>query len=242
MAWFQVDDQLAMHRKVCDAGNAAMGLWVRAGAWSMANLTEGFVSKSAAKMLGSAGQAKALVTAGLWVEVEGGYQFHEWGTRQMSAEQIAERRRKRAEAGRKGGQSKKGGKSEAKTEAESLAEAKQLLEQNRTPVPVPVLVGSSVGGNGTSVDASNFGDEPPPPTCSKHPNGTDQPCAACGRQREVRKSWDSNQQRAAQARRLAFLAEIDECDACDIHGWALDDAGQPIEPATRCPKHDWSGR
>lgn len=137
MAWFQVDDQLAMHRKVCEAGNAAMGLWVRAGAWSMANLTEGFVSKSAAKTLGTSGQAKALVTAGLWVEINGGYQFHEWGTRQMSAEQIAERRRVRAEAGRKGGQSSKGGKPKAKLEADAQASASEKPKQNATPVPVP---------------------------------------------------------------------------------------------------------
>lgn len=141
MAWFQVDDQLAMHRKVCEAGNPAMGLWVRAGAWSMANLTEGFVSTAAAKTLGSPAQAKALVAAGLWVEVPGGYQFHEWGARQMSAEQIAERRRLRAEAGRKGGQSKRGtkpkAKPEAKIEADAQASAYQSLEQNGTPVPVP---------------------------------------------------------------------------------------------------------
>lgn len=135
MAWFQVDDQLAMHRKACEAGNAAMGLWVRAGSWSMANLTEGFVPKSAAKTLGTAGQAKALVAAGLWVEIDGGYQFHEWDTRQMSAEQIADRRRKRAEAGRKGGQSRGGGKGKPEANAQASAQAKP--EQNSTPVPVP---------------------------------------------------------------------------------------------------------
>lgn len=142
MAWFQVDDQLAMHRKVCEAGNAAMGLWVRAGAWSMANLTEGFVSSAAAKTLGTRAQAKSLVDAGLWIASEGGYQFHEWGTRQMSAEQIAERRRKRAEAGAKGGQrsgeSRRGNKGEANREANHEANASAEPKQKRTPVPVPV--------------------------------------------------------------------------------------------------------
>ena len=41
MTWFRVDDTLAMHPKVYAAGNAAMGLWVRAGAWSMQQLTDG---------------------------------------------------------------------------------------------------------------------------------------------------------------------------------------------------------
>ena len=34
MAWFKVDDKLAFHPKVLTAGNTAIGLWVRAGAWS----------------------------------------------------------------------------------------------------------------------------------------------------------------------------------------------------------------
>ena len=33
-AWFKVDDNLALHPKVLGAGNAAMGMWVRAGSWS----------------------------------------------------------------------------------------------------------------------------------------------------------------------------------------------------------------
>lgn len=44
---------------------------------------------------------------------------------------------------------------------------------------------------------------------------------------------------AAEARRRAFLAELDDCPDCDIRGWALDDDGTPAEPARRCPNHDW---
>lgn len=154
MAWFMVDDQLALHPKVCEAGNAAMGLWVRAGAWSMQNLTEGFVPASAVRSLGTPGQVAALVTARLWVKVDGGYSFHEWGTRQLSAEQIAERRRKRAEAGRKGGKASGESRSQAKPEAPTEANASPEPEQNETlvPVPSPVLPGTSLklveGGSG----------------------------------------------------------------------------------------------
>lgn len=115
-----------------------MGLWVRAGSWSMQNLTEGYIPAKAAKALGTGAQAKSLVEAGLWVLIDGGYQFHEWNSRQMSAEQIADRRQKRAEAGRKGGQISKPPKPEANSEAKSEAIASDLLKQNGTPVPVPV--------------------------------------------------------------------------------------------------------
>ena len=43
MSWFKVDDQLAFNAKIVAAGNEAMGLWVRAGSWSAAQLTNGFI-------------------------------------------------------------------------------------------------------------------------------------------------------------------------------------------------------
>ncbi|MFF4026894.1 hypothetical protein ACFYY5_29000 [Nocardia elegans] len=100
-----VDDQAAFHTKFVTAGNGAIGLWVRAGSWSQApqNLTEGFIPKQMARTLGTAGQIKKLVEVGLWHEVDGGYQFHEWTQRQMSRQEILDRRRKRSEAGRIGG-------------------------------------------------------------------------------------------------------------------------------------------
>ncbi|SBS73846.1 conserved hypothetical protein [uncultured Mycobacterium sp.] len=239
MAWFQVDDQLAMHRKVCEAGNAAMGLWVRAGSWAMANLTEGFVPTSAARTLGSKSQADALVKAGLWVVVDGGYQFHEWGTRQMSAEQIAERRRKRAEAGRKGGQSKRPPSDEAKPEANgqanALASAKHQLEQNGTPVPVPVLSVVTREGNETLGNASDSTNDPPSEFCKRHPNGTDERCGGCRNARQRAEAWHDEQAAAASAAIVRRRQEIRDCPDCDDNG--LVDVGNGV---TRCPQHDWS--
>ena len=53
MPWFRVDDTFSHHAKVMAAGNAAIGLWVRAGAWSMQQLTDGFIPTHVAKQLGS---------------------------------------------------------------------------------------------------------------------------------------------------------------------------------------------
>lgn len=90
--WFKVDDNLATHPKVLRAGNAAMGLWVRAGSWCGQHLTDGFVAAEALTMIGSLEQAETLVEVGLWDEVEGGYQFHQWEERQPSKASTEQRR------------------------------------------------------------------------------------------------------------------------------------------------------
>jgi hypothetical protein len=79
VTWFKVDDQLAIHPKAILAGNAAMGLWVRAGSWCAAHLTGGALP---AHMLGTLGaqrrDARRLVDAGLWTRTNAGYQFKDW--------------------------------------------------------------------------------------------------------------------------------------------------------------------
>lgn len=142
MAWFRVDDVLADHPKVIMAGNAAMGLWVRAGAWSMKHLTDGFVPTAAVAVLGSPREAKALVSVGLWLEVEGGFKFHAWEGRQPTKDEVEDRRAKRAEAGRKGGlksgQSRREAKNEANGEANASGVASHADEANANPVPSPL--------------------------------------------------------------------------------------------------------
>ncbi|HEU5475675.1 MAG TPA: hypothetical protein VFV67_33970 [Actinophytocola sp.] len=99
MPFFPVDDGFAFHRKAIKAGNAAIGLWTRAGSWSAQQLTDGYVPDDIAAVLGSPAQAKRLVTAGLWHAVEGGYRFHEWNDpgRNPTREKVLERRRTEAD-------------------------------------------------------------------------------------------------------------------------------------------------
>lgn len=79
MPWFKVDDAFALSPKVMQAGNQAIGLWVRAGAWSMQQLTDGHIPAEIVPALGGRPRdAQALTTAGLWDTAEGGYQFHDW--------------------------------------------------------------------------------------------------------------------------------------------------------------------
>ncbi|WP_270009121.1 hypothetical protein [Rhodococcus sp. BH5] len=104
LVWFNVDDQLADHPKALTAGNAALGLWVRCGSWSSRQLSDGFLPENLAKSFGKPSEIKALLNAGLWHKVEGGYTFHEWPQYQRSAAEIkakreAERVRKAAQRG-----------------------------------------------------------------------------------------------------------------------------------------------
>jgi hypothetical protein len=83
MTWFKVDEGFHSHnkvRKVIAECPAALGLWVVAGSWSSANLTDGFVPDAELPWLFTDWEplAQMLVTARLWRRVKGGYSFHEW--------------------------------------------------------------------------------------------------------------------------------------------------------------------
>lgn len=99
MPWFNVDDGFAFHHKAVKAGNAAIGLWTRAGSWCAQQLTDGFVPDEVVVVLGSRAQASRLVSAGLWIAVDGGYQFHEFteNGRNPTKKDVMERRRKESE-------------------------------------------------------------------------------------------------------------------------------------------------
>lgn len=99
MTWFKVDDSLHSHPKVLATEPAAMGLWVIAGSWSSDNLTEGFVPDHVLPRLlpDSSKLARALVAAGLWRRVQGGYAFHDWTDYNPTAAQVRKDRAANAE-------------------------------------------------------------------------------------------------------------------------------------------------
>lgn len=103
MVWFKVDDNLAFHPKVLRVGNAAMGLWVRAGSWSAQQLTDGVIPDSILPSLGTVKQAQALVAAGLWDRAAGAWSFHEWNAdgRQPTRAKVEAERAAAAERQRK---------------------------------------------------------------------------------------------------------------------------------------------
>lgn len=66
MTWFKIDDSAHSHPKFIRAGNAALGLWLRCGAYSAQHLLEGHVPGFIAKSFGSPAQAQKLIKVGLW--------------------------------------------------------------------------------------------------------------------------------------------------------------------------------
>ena len=89
MVWFKVDDQFAFHPKALAAGNAALGLWVRAGSWCGQNLTDGSLPRAMVGPLGGRTRdADALIRAGLWERSVAGYQFLDWSQWQPTKEQV----------------------------------------------------------------------------------------------------------------------------------------------------------
>ena len=88
MTWFKVDDTLPMNAKVCAAGNAAMGLWVRAGAWCAQQLNGGLIPEHMAEAFGKPAEIRRLVEVRLWHKTDGGYQFHQWDDFQPSREKV----------------------------------------------------------------------------------------------------------------------------------------------------------
>lgn len=149
MPWFKVDDNLAFHAKTMLAGNAAMGLWVRAGSWSAQQLTDGHIPSHIITALGTHAQAGKLVSSGLWEFAEGGYRFHQWSERQPNSdsvraerfaarERMAELRAKKKGVKKTSSQVSDSGSGEQTGTFERSSENVQESFALPDPVPVPV--------------------------------------------------------------------------------------------------------
>lgn len=131
MAWGKVDDNLAFHPKVAQAGNEAMGLWVRSMSYCCQQLTDGMVPSVIVTAMDGQAAAERLVEVGLWHEVESGFEFNDWDEYQPSASEVRRKReelsRVRAEAGSRGG----------KTTANRQPKPQQTSSPEPEPEPEP---------------------------------------------------------------------------------------------------------
>lgn len=117
--YITVHDGMPEHPKVEGLSDGAFRLLVTCWCWCSRNLTDGFIAAASWDRRGTPKARRELVEVGLIEVVEGGVQMHDYLEHQRSAEQVAELRSKRAEAGSKGGKAK----------ANRLALAKQMLKQ-----------------------------------------------------------------------------------------------------------------
>jgi len=111
--WFKVDDGFPEHPKLEELEHeprlymAAITVWTIMGADCARRLTDGFVSHARLdKVLFRIGKAardgaRALVSCGLWVEVEGGWSYHDWHDYQPTKSDVGASRRTKAERQRR---------------------------------------------------------------------------------------------------------------------------------------------
>jgi len=104
VSWFRVDDMSAFHKKVLKAGNASWGAFCRMGAHSSHYGLDGFVPNEAATVIATREEIDRLLEVGFLTTVEGGFQIHDFLSWNPSAAEVAQLRRKRAKAGKQGGQ------------------------------------------------------------------------------------------------------------------------------------------
>lgn len=109
MTWFKVDDQLWGHPKWLACSPPARALWITAGSWCAAQLTDGLVPRHVLPVLvGRPRDAAELVENRLWTVVPEGWRFHDWSDFQPSKAQVekeradARERMKNLRQGRKG--------------------------------------------------------------------------------------------------------------------------------------------
>lgn len=236
MPWFPVDDAFHSHPKARKAGLEALGLWTISGSFCMAYLTDGFVPSWFVKERPrGAVLAKRLVDAGLWRvgehEGEQGFWFHQWKPECTKSHVLDMREKARLRKS----------KSRESRVTDSVTDAEPdvgVLGFNQTNPNQPKPLSTSVvnqGGEVTQVAAHG----PPAEFCSKHPNGTDDPCRSCGRARKARETWEADHQQSALAdeitQRRQAKERADNCPTCHGSNWIPD-----TDPAIKCT-HDQLG-
>jgi hypothetical protein len=219
MVWFYVDDNLAFHPKVIAAGNCAMGLWVRSGAWSTGALSDGYMPPNVVGQMGTQKQVHMLVQVGLWITDGSGYRFHEWNRRQLSkvdieAKRIYERERKAEQRKRK--RVPEGLPPRDSDDIENGCPqgtvSRDSSRARALPRPAPPHSGYLGEGQNGEYDPAA-----PPPQCPRHgfDYDHDEPCRHCQRIRE----WnETSEAQATVARAAARRAAIDACPVCDDSG------------------------
>lgn len=102
-SWFRVDPGAVFDKKVEAAGNEAFGAWVRAGAWSAGNLTDGHIPRATAHKIAPPRVWARAIAAELVEATDVGYQIHDYLDWNPSADEVRSKSAKRAAAGRLGG-------------------------------------------------------------------------------------------------------------------------------------------
>lgn len=103
MTWTKLDDAFWSNPKVMEAGNEVAGAYTRMLSYCGQQLTEGKIPEGIARMIAKPALLQRMAEHGFIEQNGSGWVIPDYLEFNPSAEQIRERRRKRAEAGRLGG-------------------------------------------------------------------------------------------------------------------------------------------
>lgn len=114
MPWVRFDDQFPLHRKVQPLSDAAYRLHSEAIHWCARNKTDGFVPAEDVSVVSTVRRPSKfipeLVKRGLWIEVDDGWEIHDFLEYQPSKAKVEREQKQKAErqARWKAGKSKRG--------------------------------------------------------------------------------------------------------------------------------------
>ena len=103
MSWFRLEDSFYDNPKVRQAGNAAIGLWVRCATYSARYLTDGYIDVEIARQYGSRREIDRLLTTGLWTQNGAGFVMPDYLDYNPSATDVRKRRAETSANKRRGG-------------------------------------------------------------------------------------------------------------------------------------------
>jgi len=147
MPWFKVDDQSTFHKKVVAAGNSAWGALVRMGAHSCAQMSDGRVPKTVARLIATPKELQRLVNVGLltrlgddYAIMPGGYEIHDFLDYNPSREELEAQQSRKSSAGKLGNARRWGSRphvAEGIAGATGAAIAGATALRSGAPSPIP---------------------------------------------------------------------------------------------------------
>jgi hypothetical protein len=200
---FQVDPDFYDHPKTYGMSDAAVALWTRAGSYSAAKLTDGFIAEHVLALLSQSPQEAAdeLKRRGLWSRVKGGYKFHQWCERNLTKQRVQtdqktdrDRKRRDREAARNAaGQMLKPEAVPPFVHSDSNRSPNGFHPESGESPAVSVSVSSSVSVSGSGRGAEDGSGPPgaePPSRCAEHLHEPKPPnCGPCGDARRDHNQW-----------------------------------------------------
>lgn len=154
---FQVDGDFYDHPKTIGLSDAAVALWTRAGSYSAAKLTDGFIAEHVLALVSRtpAEAADELVGRGLWRRVKGGYRFHQW-------EERGNLTKERVEDDRRSDRQRKRRQRQMARQNENPQVSLQIVQPESTPESTLDSGGNPDGFRGLSVSVSESLPPKPP--------------------------------------------------------------------------------